>query len=83
MSDRAVFPNRSHPGLRAARMRHEMSQDELAFISGVPQPRLSRAERGYLWLRSDERERIAGALGVTVDDLERAPRDGTRASEAS
>jgi predicted transcriptional regulator len=59
MSDRAIFPVRSHPGLRDARLRCKLSQDELAFLSGVPQPRLSRAERGYLWLRADERERVA------------------------
>jgi transcriptional regulator with XRE-family HTH domain len=72
MSDRAIFPVRSHPGLRDARLRCKLSQDELAFLSGVPQPRLSRAERGYLWLRADERERVARVLGVGVTELDQA-----------
>jgi transcriptional regulator with XRE-family HTH domain len=70
MGKRASFPNRSHPGLRGARDAGNMSQDELAFLSNVPQSRISRAERGYLWLSADERVRVAAALGVDVNQLE-------------
>lgn len=70
MADRAVFPKRSHPGLRSARVARKLSQDELAFLSGVSQPRLSRAERGYLWLRPDERKAVADVLAVTIDALD-------------
>jgi len=69
MSERAVYPIRSHPHLRELRLKNKMSQDELAFRSGVTQPRLSRAERGYLWLATDERERVANVLKVTHDAL--------------
>ena len=73
MADRAVFPKRSHPGLRSARLARKLSQDELAFLSGVSQPRLSRAERGYLWLRNTELDALAKVLDVPVVALDETP----------
>ena len=78
MADRAIFPIRSHPGLRGARVARKLSQDELSFLSGISQPRLSRAERGYLWLRPHEREKLADVLGVTAAELDGLAPGGDR-----
>jgi transcriptional regulator with XRE-family HTH domain len=71
MSERTKYPNRSHPGLKALRQKLGLSQDELGFRSGIAQARLSRAERGYLWLTADESQRVANALGVAASELNR------------
>ncbi len=63
-------PRRSHPNLRQLREKLGFSQDELGFRSTVAQSRISRAERGYLWLSSEERERVASALGVAIEELD-------------
>lgn len=70
MPRRSTFPERSHPGLRPLRLERGLSQDELGFRSGIPQARLSRAERGYLWLRDDERRRLADVLSVEPGALD-------------
>jgi transcriptional regulator with XRE-family HTH domain len=70
MSGRTSYPNRSHPALKALRQKRGLSQDELGFQSGVSQARLSRAERGYLWLTADECERVARALAVEASALD-------------
>lgn len=74
------LPQRSHPGLRRLRLAHGLSQDELGFRAGVSQARLSRAERGYLRLGEEERQRIAIALGVELAELEQATTETLAAS---
>ncbi len=70
MTGQAVFPERSHTALRKLRTKRGLSQDELGFRAGVAQARLSRAERGYLWLTESERLNVARVLGVEVGDLD-------------
>jgi transcriptional regulator with XRE-family HTH domain len=79
MSFRATYPDRSHPQLRALRLEKELSQDELAYRTGVAQSRISRAERGFLWLDDEEAVRIAAALGVELNALGGAPGPSTSA----
>lgn len=88
MSERTKYPNRSHPGLKALRQKRGLSQDELGFLAGVAQARLSRAERGYLWLGPDECHRVAKALGVepavlhrVTEAVDAAEREGSRPQE--
>ena len=70
MARRAVYPERSHPNLRALRLAAGLSQDALGYRTGIPQSLLSRAERGLLWLDEVERNRVAEALGVEADALD-------------
>jgi len=69
MATRAVYPHRSHPYLKPARIKKGISQDELGFMTGIAQSRLSRAERGFLWLEPNELKKVAKALGVSPDTL--------------
>lgn len=70
MSTRAIYPKRSHPNFRKLRQAAGLSQDELAFRTGVVQSRVSRAERGYLWLSPEELIRVADVLGIEVSALD-------------
>jgi len=55
--------------IRVLRRSQELSQDELAFRSGIERTRLCRAERGYLVLTVEELVRVAKALHVEVERL--------------
>lgn len=67
---RARHPNPSHPNLCRIRTNTGMSQDELGYMTGIAQSRISRAERGMLWLSDIERAAIARALMVRMSDLD-------------
>ena len=60
---------RTIPNLRLHREAAGLSQDELASRARMSQSKLSRVERGFLTATPDEREQLAVALGVTVEQL--------------
>ena len=66
---------RSNEGIRAVRIARGLSQDELGFRARIAQSRISRAERGYITLSEDERQRLAAVLRVDLHMLETS--DGT------
>ena len=53
--------------LRLLRMMASLSQDELAFRTGIDASRISRLERGYGRLRDTEKILFARAFGVPAD----------------
>lgn len=55
--------------LRALRALEGMSQDRIAASLGISQSRLSRAERGYVQLKVEEKEKIAQILDCKPEDL--------------
>lgn len=55
--------------LRYFRVIQGFSQDQVAAAADVTQAKISRAERGYGRLSSEEREKIAGFLGCQPDEL--------------
>jgi DNA-binding XRE family transcriptional regulator len=54
---------------RREQLRVAFSQNHLARLADIPQSRISLIERGLIEPRSDERERIAQALGCSEEDL--------------
>ncbi len=56
-------------GLERYRTRKGMTQVELADESGVPQPDISKAEKGVKDLKGRSWASIAQALGCSVDEL--------------
>ena len=57
------------PDLRWARFIKRMSQEEVAYLSGVPQPIVSRFERGLQRPTDEQWQKIADALEVDVKEL--------------
>ena len=57
-----------HP-LRLRRLEKNWSQYHLAFLTGVPQTRISYAERGYPTLAVKEKAKIAECLNLPVEEL--------------
>ena len=55
--------------LRAIRALQGVSQDEIAVSVGISQAKLSRAERGYLQLTAEEKEKIAKVLDLKPEQL--------------
>lgn len=55
--------------LAALRMQQGLSQQQLAEISGIQQPQLSRIESGQHDIKISTAERLAQALGVPVADV--------------
>lgn len=55
--------------IRRIRVERRMTQKDLAAASGVSQPFIVDLERGARGAKPETLERIAAALGVTVDDL--------------
>lgn len=55
--------------LREVRFFKKVTQWDLALLTHVQQCRISLIENGYVKPRSDEKERLAKALGVQVDHL--------------
>jgi transcriptional regulator with XRE-family HTH domain len=59
--------------VRRARTRARLSQRRLALLAGVPQPAVSRIERGHVSPRLDTVDQLLRACGVA---LELVPRPG-------
>ena len=57
-----------HP-LKLKRLEKGLSQHALSFLSGVPQVKICYAEKGYPSLKRPQKEALAKALGVQVEDL--------------
>jgi transcriptional regulator with XRE-family HTH domain len=55
--------------IREIRQRQEMQQKQLAALAEISQPYLHDLENGARGARPDTLQRIADALGVTVDEL--------------
>jgi transcriptional regulator with XRE-family HTH domain len=56
--------------LRQARFNRNLTQYDLSYLSDVPQPFISLAERGYRTPRPDEIKKLAEALALKPDELE-------------
>ena len=56
--------------LKEARFKKGMTQYELWRLTGITAPRISLAERGFVFLKKREREVIACALGVPTEQIE-------------
>ncbi len=57
-----------HP-LRLERLKRGLSQYALAELSGVAQVKISYAERGYSSLKHHQKEALAKALRLTIEEL--------------
>lgn len=60
-----------HPGstwILDLRRRTRMSQDEVAYRSGLDRSVISRAERGLAHLRSDQRQRLLEVFKAAMAD---------------
>lgn len=57
-----------HP-LRRKRLEEGKTQYALSFESGVPQPYISLAEKGYPILKEKHRRSIAAVLGVRPEEI--------------
>ena len=55
--------------LRELRQEQKISQGRLMGLSGVNQTRISFIENGYITGTAEERDRLAEALGVTVEAI--------------
>lgn len=55
--------------LAALRMQRGLSQQQLAQLSGIQQPQLSRIESGQHDIKASTAERLARALGVETADV--------------
>ena len=70
--------------LAALRMRHGLTQKALCDASGLPQPHLSRLENGKVPNPdSATLERLAAALGVTMDEVMKAIQKGAAAWQST
>ncbi len=56
--------------LEEARFHRRLTQLDLRLRTGIHQSKISLIENGYACPRQDEKERIAKALGVKVDQIE-------------
>lgn len=61
--------------MRLVRLTAGLSLDELAQVCKLDRSLLSRAERSFYHLTSDQKRRIAAALCMPVDELFPAPKD--------
>lgn len=55
--------------LREARFHKRLSQYDIALRAGIPQSRVSLAERGYTSFNDKEKKKIAEIVGVPVGEL--------------
>jgi len=60
--------NKLHP-LKLRRLEMGLSQHALGFIAEVPQVRICYAEKGYPALTQTQKEKLAKALGTTIQDI--------------
>lgn len=51
-------------GLKEMRLRQNLRQADLERLTGIPQPRLSRLERGIQQPTDEEVEKLMGAYGL-------------------
>jgi transcriptional regulator with XRE-family HTH domain len=56
--------------IKEARCKKRLTQNEIAYRCGIPQPTLSQIENGFLQPSLAVLERIGEALGVPGDQLE-------------
>lgn len=63
------YLNRDITALAFYRALARMTQEEVATASGVPQPYVSKIERGRAKLSRDKAVQLAGALGVSASQL--------------
>jgi len=59
----------SRDKLREIRQRKRMTQWDVRIKSGIHQSKLSLFENGYVELRTDEKSRLAKALGVPIREI--------------
>jgi transcriptional regulator with XRE-family HTH domain len=55
--------------LRDIRVIKRVTQFQLRLLSGIHQSRISLIENGFIEPRSDERQRLAKALGVKQEEI--------------
>jgi hypothetical protein len=55
--------------LHLAILRSTRTQSQLSVMTGIGETRLSRIVNGWIEAREDEKQRIAGAVGVPVAKL--------------
>jgi transcriptional regulator with XRE-family HTH domain len=55
-------------GLKEMRLRQNLRQADLERLTRIPQPRISRIERGVQQSTDEEIERLMGAYGLKDDD---------------
>lgn len=65
----APMASRIGTGLRAARVKRQLSQSDLARLVGVSPSSISQAERGQSGLSLETLLQLAGKLGMTLDEL--------------
>jgi transcriptional regulator with XRE-family HTH domain len=56
--------------LREARFRRGLTQYDVSRLTGISAPRISLVERGYAKFRLREREAIAKALSMSVEEID-------------
>jgi transcriptional regulator with XRE-family HTH domain len=56
--------------LVTARAREKKTQWDIRLATGIHQSKLSLIERGYIAPSSEEKEAIAGALGIAADEIQ-------------
>jgi transcriptional regulator with XRE-family HTH domain len=64
--------------LREARLRAGLTQRELARVADVPQPAISRIERGHVSPRLDTLDQLLKGCGLGLDLVDRPGRDVDR-----
>ena len=52
--------------LKEARFKKRMTQFDLRILTGIHQSRISHIERGYIFPRDDEQQKIEDALGLRI-----------------
>ncbi len=55
--------------LREVRVVKKISQFQLRLLTGIHQSKISMIENGLVQAREDEAQRLARALGVTVEEI--------------
>ncbi|MDY6986958.1 MAG: helix-turn-helix transcriptional regulator [Thermodesulfobacteriota bacterium] len=55
--------------MKELRARKRMTQFDLRLKTGIHQSKISLAENGYIQLTSEEKEKIARALNVSVNEI--------------
>ena len=55
--------------LRVIRAEKRITQFQLRLMTGIHQSKLSMAENDLIELRPEEKNRIAKALGVSIEDI--------------
>jgi transcriptional regulator with XRE-family HTH domain len=66
--------------LREARVLKRITQFQLRLLTGIHQSKISMIENGFIEPRSDEKQRLAKALGVRTEEVfrEEAEKGGAK-----